>query len=97
MALQYHPDVCSRARIVECTENFVQAQQAYQMLSDPQLRKEYDYHRIHASSVPQASGIASSSKGRTAKGVNAAIGSCEAQSKYLARRSESTTRLAQAS
>ncbi|KAJ7562556.1 hypothetical protein O6H91_03G074100 [Diphasiastrum complanatum] len=59
MALQYHPDVCSPAQIVECTDKFVQAQHAYHILSDPELREDYDYRRIHLFSVPEASGNAS--------------------------------------
>ncbi|KAJ7562559.1 hypothetical protein O6H91_03G074300 [Diphasiastrum complanatum] len=90
IALKYHPDVCSPTQAVECTEKFVQAQHAYQILTDPDLRADYDYHRIHLFSTPQASGVAS----KTWQGMK----SCEwkmqweAQLEDLASRSASTTR-----
>ncbi|XP_054776643.1 chaperone protein dnaJ 20, chloroplastic-like [Prosopis cineraria] len=44
MALQYHPDVClDPLRKEKCTRMFVQLHAAYETLSDPVLRQEYDY------------------------------------------------------
>ncbi|KAJ7562557.1 hypothetical protein O6H91_03G074200 [Diphasiastrum complanatum] len=87
MALQYHPDVCSPDQIVECTDKFVQAQHAYQILSDPELRADYDYHRIHLFSVPQASGNAS----KTWQVMKEWKLRWEAQLEYLATRSPSNS------
>ncbi|XP_028754225.1 chaperone protein dnaJ 20, chloroplastic-like [Neltuma alba] len=44
MALQYHPDTCrDPSRKEKCTRMFVQLHAAYETLSDPVLREEYDY------------------------------------------------------
>ncbi|KAI9103501.1 hypothetical protein K1719_023124 [Acacia pycnantha] len=44
MVLQYHPDMCQDpSRKEKCTRMFVQLHAAYQTLSDPVLREEYDY------------------------------------------------------
>ncbi|XP_054801380.1 chaperone protein dnaJ 20, chloroplastic-like [Prosopis cineraria] len=44
MALRYHPDVCRDAAAKEeWTRVFVQLNAAYETLSNPQLREEYDY------------------------------------------------------
>ncbi|KAJ7564372.1 hypothetical protein O6H91_02G014400 [Diphasiastrum complanatum] len=44
MASRYHPDVCPAADVAQCTEKFVQLQNAYKVLSDPELRAHYDRH-----------------------------------------------------
>ncbi|KAJ7285393.1 hypothetical protein O6H91_Y336300 [Diphasiastrum complanatum] len=44
MASRYHPDVCPAADVALCTEKFLQLQNAYKMLSDPELRAHYDHH-----------------------------------------------------
>lgn len=42
LALQYHPDVCPPARRAESTELFVELRRAYETLSDPATRVQYD-------------------------------------------------------
>eukprot|EP01018_Ginkgo_biloba_P020863 Gb_01234 [translate_table: standard] len=43
MARVYHPDVCPAAEREECSKMFLQIQEAYETLSDPLLRADYDY------------------------------------------------------
>ncbi|XP_020222187.1 chaperone protein dnaJ 20, chloroplastic [Cajanus cajan] len=44
MALRYHPDVCrDGSKKEEQTRMFVQLNAAYETLSNPRLREEYDY------------------------------------------------------
>eukprot|EP01018_Ginkgo_biloba_P038687 Gb_02868 [translate_table: standard] len=43
MARQYHPDVCPPADREKCTKMFVNVQEAYETLSDPLLREDYNY------------------------------------------------------
>ncbi|KAL2632400.1 hypothetical protein R1flu_017086 [Riccia fluitans] len=47
MARKYHPDVCPLSSREECTRLFLQVQDAYEILSDPERRAEYDYHLMH--------------------------------------------------
>ncbi|BBN09909.1 hypothetical protein MPTK1_4g23700 [Marchantia polymorpha subsp. ruderalis] len=47
MARLYHPDVCPVSKREECTKMFLQVQDAYEILSDPERRAEYDYHLMH--------------------------------------------------
>ncbi|MCD9561108.1 hypothetical protein HAX54_020069 [Datura stramonium] len=43
-ALQYHPDVChDHSNKQESTRRFIELQKAYETLSDPILRQNYDY------------------------------------------------------
>jgi len=42
MARRYHPDVCPPTEREECTKRFLQVQEAYDTLSDPHLRADYD-------------------------------------------------------
>jgi DnaJ-class molecular chaperone len=42
MARRYHPDVCPPTEREECTRRFLQVQEAYDTLSDPHLRADYD-------------------------------------------------------
>jgi hypothetical protein len=42
LALQYHPDVCPPSRRAESTELFVELRRAYETLSDPATRVQYD-------------------------------------------------------
>ncbi|KAJ7285392.1 hypothetical protein O6H91_09G120200 [Diphasiastrum complanatum] len=44
MASRYHPDVCPAVDVSECTEKFLHLQNAYKVLSDPELRAHYDRH-----------------------------------------------------
>ncbi|GLJ27119.1 hypothetical protein SUGI_0531740 [Cryptomeria japonica] len=43
MALKYHPDVCPPVEKEECSKVFLQVQEAYETLSDPLLRQDYDW------------------------------------------------------
>lgn len=43
MALKYHPDVCNPSKKEESTKRFLELQMAYETLSNPVLRKMYDY------------------------------------------------------
>ncbi|XP_057839833.2 chaperone protein dnaJ 20, chloroplastic [Cryptomeria japonica] len=43
MALKYHPDVCPAAEKEKCSRLFLQVQEAYETLSDPLLRQDYDW------------------------------------------------------
>eukprot|EP01018_Ginkgo_biloba_P020864 Gb_01235 [translate_table: standard] len=51
MARVYHPDVCPAAEREECSKMFLQIQEAYETLSDPLLRADYDY-RLSRLSTP---------------------------------------------
>jgi DnaJ-class molecular chaperone len=42
MVRRYHPDVCPPTEREECTRRFLQVQEAYDTLSDPHLRADYD-------------------------------------------------------
>ncbi|KAK1630423.1 hypothetical protein QYE76_004738 [Lolium multiflorum] len=42
LALQYHPDVCPPSRRSESTELFVELRRAYETLSDPVAKVQYD-------------------------------------------------------
>ncbi|KAH7518556.1 hypothetical protein FEM48_Zijuj09G0184100 [Ziziphus jujuba var. spinosa] len=58
MALRHHPDVCLDPSMKEeSTKMFVKLIEAYQTLSDPVLRKEYDYEML----------LTSANSGRTFK------------------------------
>lgn len=46
MALKYHPDVCSVSQREESTRMFLQVQDAYEQLSDPRRREQYDYELL---------------------------------------------------
>eukprot|EP01018_Ginkgo_biloba_P026206 Gb_11172 [translate_table: standard] len=43
MVRLYHPDVCPPAEREECSKMFIQIQEAYETLSDPSMRSDYDY------------------------------------------------------
>ncbi|KAJ8484362.1 hypothetical protein OPV22_016847 [Ensete ventricosum] len=43
LALRHHPDVCPPSGKEEATRTFVEIQRAYEILSDPVLREEYDH------------------------------------------------------
>lgn len=43
MALQYHPDVCPPSMKEESTKRFLEVQKAYETLSNPISRQNYDY------------------------------------------------------
>ncbi|KAJ7559125.1 hypothetical protein O6H91_04G071100 [Diphasiastrum complanatum] len=42
LALQHHPDLCTAADAAEATTRFIKVKEAYQTLSDAQLKSEYD-------------------------------------------------------
>lgn len=47
MARRYHPDVCAASDKQESTHKFLQVQEAYEILSDPEQRADYDYSLLH--------------------------------------------------
>ncbi|KAM0042830.1 putative DnaJ domain, Chaperone J-domain superfamily [Helianthus debilis subsp. tardiflorus] len=51
-ALRLHPDACPSSKKEECTKQFVELREAYEVLSDPQSRRMYDLSLVgdHASS-----------------------------------------------
>ncbi|KAE8818883.1 Chaperone protein dnaJ 20, chloroplastic [Hordeum vulgare] len=60
LALQYHPDVCPPSRRAESTELFVELQRAYETLSDPATKVQYDaqLRTGRATVTPPADGFA---------------------------------------
>ncbi|EFJ21312.1 hypothetical protein SELMODRAFT_58895, partial [Selaginella moellendorffii] len=42
MARKFHPDVCPREEMEECTQRFIVLQEAYETLSDSRRRAMYD-------------------------------------------------------
>ncbi|KAM0888334.1 hypothetical protein ACQ4PT_028428 [Festuca glaucescens] len=60
LALQYHPDVCPPSRRAESTELFVELRRAYETLSDPVTRVQYDakLRTGYTASRPAADGFA---------------------------------------
>lgn len=52
LALKFHPDKNAGNPIAEA--QFKEIQEAYEILSDPELRKEYNYKRWHLRSIGQA-------------------------------------------
>ena len=47
MARMYHPDVCPLDKREECTQKFLEVQHAYEVLSDPEKKADYDYALLH--------------------------------------------------
>lgn len=47
MARRYHPDCCPSPDKRDATERFIQVQKAYETLSDPERRADYDYNLLH--------------------------------------------------
>lgn len=47
MARRYHPDVCVASEKQESIHKFLQVQEAYEILSDPERRADYDYGLLH--------------------------------------------------
>lgn len=45
-----HPDTCPDSDAQKCTEMFLRVQEAYETLSDPERRADYDYALLHSSS-----------------------------------------------
>ncbi|XP_024391451.1 chaperone protein dnaJ 20, chloroplastic [Physcomitrium patens] len=60
MALRYHPDVCPIDDRDACTRKFLEVRHAYEVLSDPEKRAEYDFALMHPS-FAQALGNSSTS------------------------------------
>uniref|UniRef100_A0ACD5XWY8 Uncharacterized protein n=1 Tax=Avena sativa TaxID=4498 RepID=A0ACD5XWY8_AVESA len=61
LALQYHPDVCPPSRRAESTELFVELRRAYETLSDPVTKVQYDAKLSegcrYTASRPRADGL----------------------------------------
>lgn len=47
LARRYHPDVCPAEKREECTRMFLEVQDAYEVLSDPESRAKYDYQMMN--------------------------------------------------
>lgn len=48
LARRYHPDVRpADVSVEECTRRFIEVQEAYEILSDPQRRAVYDFEMMH--------------------------------------------------
>ena len=65
MALRYHPDVCPLDDREACTQKFLEVRHAYEILSDPEKRAEYDYSLMHPSFAQALGNRSSSSWGRS--------------------------------
>ncbi|CAM6101211.1 unnamed protein product [Calypogeia fissa] len=50
-ARRYHPDANPPSKRDECTKKFLQVQEAYEVLADPDLRADYDYRLRHPLSM----------------------------------------------
>lgn len=50
-ARRYHPDANPPSKRDECTKKFLQVQEAYEVLADPDLRADYDYRLRHPMSM----------------------------------------------
>lgn len=96
MARRYHPDVCPLDDREACTQKFLEVRHAYEILSDPEKRAEYDYALMHPS-FAQALGNSStgswrSRRTRGSEGVSEAWRfQWEAQLSRLRRRESDTT------
>eukprot|EP01018_Ginkgo_biloba_P020800 Gb_05958 [translate_table: standard] len=64
MVRVYHPDVCPPAEREECSKMFLQIQEAYETLSDPLLRADYDYRLTFISSPMQNNSYATATERR---------------------------------
>ncbi|KAJ7530759.1 hypothetical protein O6H91_14G017800 [Diphasiastrum complanatum] len=53
LARQHHPDVCSSADTAEATTRFIKVKEAYDTLSDPDLKAEYDEYLTNPLSWPK--------------------------------------------
>ncbi|GLJ27130.1 hypothetical protein SUGI_0531950 [Cryptomeria japonica] len=53
MALKYHPDVCPAVEKEECSRLFLQVRKAYETLSDPLLRQDYDWRLQNGMEINQ--------------------------------------------
>ncbi|CAI5986396.1 unnamed protein product [Closterium sp. NIES-65] len=52
LARRYHPDVRPEGlTLEECTQRFIEVQEAYEVLSDPQRRAMYDFEMLHPASA----------------------------------------------
>eukprot|EP00897_Mesotaenium_endlicherianum_P001540 jgi/Mesen1/1413/ME000130S00498 len=56
MARRFHPDVCPLGAR-ECTKRFIEVQEAYETLSDPDRRAMYDYDISHPQKVARGEGL----------------------------------------
>lgn len=65
MARRYHPDVCPQDDRDACTQKFLEVRHAYEILSDPEKRAEYDYALMHPSFAQALGNCSTSSWGRS--------------------------------
>lgn len=65
MARRYHPDVCPVGDRDACTQKFLEVRHAYEILSDPEKRAEYDYALMHPSFAQALGNSPTSSWGRS--------------------------------
>ncbi|KAG0619804.1 hypothetical protein M758_4G166600 [Ceratodon purpureus] len=65
MARRYHPDVCPLDDRDACTQKFLEVRHAYEILSDPEKRAEYDYALMHPSFAQALGNSSTSSWGRS--------------------------------
>ncbi|KAL5994924.1 hypothetical protein ACLOJK_024981 [Asimina triloba] len=71
LARRCHPDTCrSESRKEELTRQFIEAREAYRILSDPVLREDYDFHLRYGCSC---------GGGGAARGRRAGFGDWESQ------------------
>ncbi|XP_028800796.1 chaperone protein dnaJ 20, chloroplastic-like [Neltuma alba] len=88
MALRYHPDVCRHtSEREEWTRLFVQLNAAYETLSNPQLREEYDYNVLGLRRKTAAAAAAASDE------VSLRKSRCEDQKRRSNRSSMRTQRM----
>ncbi|XP_077239704.1 chaperone protein dnaJ 20, chloroplastic-like [Tasmannia lanceolata] len=81
LARKWHPDTCRSENKDLSTQQFIQAREAYRVLSDPLLRKDYDY-RLHKNNGLEE-GVSLEKSGVRKEG----FGDWEAQLEGLKRRS----------
>lgn len=65
MARRYHPDVCPPDDRDACTQRFLEVRHAYEILSDPEKRAEYDFGLMHPSFAQALGNSSTSSWGRS--------------------------------
>jgi hypothetical protein len=65
MARRYHPDVCPLDDRDACTRKFLEVRHAYEILSDPEKRAEYDFALMHPSFAQALGNSSTSSWGRS--------------------------------
>jgi len=72
LALRYHPD---RARSARTARRFQEIREAYDVLSDPEKRRQYDeLYRAHTALRPLSGGLQSPEAGAQARAGSAGLG-----------------------